>query len=67
MADTWSDHNPQLWFCITGHWIAKEAASSSLQLKAALIAFIIFAVPMTARIWQRLPYNFWIEQLSRQM
>src|SRR6202451_4503075 len=39
MADAWSDHNCQSWFCITGHWIAKEAASGSLQLKAALIAF----------------------------
>jgi hypothetical protein len=38
-ANAWSDHNLQLWLCITSHWIAKDATTASLQLKCALIAF----------------------------
>jgi len=39
MADIWSDHNHQPYLCITAHWIAKDATTGSLILKAALLAF----------------------------
>jgi hypothetical protein len=38
-ADSWTDHNHQSWFFITGHWIAKDTTSNGLQLKNALITF----------------------------
>ncbi|KIM81087.1 hypothetical protein PILCRDRAFT_48030, partial [Piloderma croceum F 1598] len=38
-ADVWSDHNRQLYLCITAHWIAKDTTTGSLLLKVALLAF----------------------------
>jgi hypothetical protein len=37
--DIWSDPNLQSYMAITAHWIARIKSTSSLQLKAALIAF----------------------------
>lgn len=38
-TDVWSDQNRQPYLAMTAHWISKSEGSSSLQLKAALIAF----------------------------
>jgi hypothetical protein len=38
-TDIWSDQNRQPYLAVTAHWISKSEGSSSLQLKAALIAF----------------------------
>jgi hypothetical protein len=40
-TDIWSDQNRQPYLAVTAHWISKSESegSSSLQLKAALIAF----------------------------
>lgn len=38
-SDIWSDKNRRSYLAITAHWIAKLEGTSSLQLKAALIAF----------------------------
>ena len=37
--DAWSDHNRRSYLAITGHWIAYVGGTTSLQPKAALIAF----------------------------
>ena len=37
--DIWSDQRRRSYLAITAHWIAKVEGTSSLQLKAALIAF----------------------------
>jgi len=37
--DAWSDHNRRSYLAITGHWIARVGGTTSLQPKAALIAF----------------------------
>jgi hypothetical protein len=37
--DTWSDQRLQPYLAVTAHWIASVQGTSSLQLKAALIAF----------------------------
>jgi hypothetical protein len=37
--DAWSDHNRRSYFAITGHWIGYEGKTTSLEPKAALIAF----------------------------
>jgi len=39
MADIWSDKNRRPYLAITAHWIACVEGSTSLQLKAVLIAF----------------------------
>jgi len=38
-TDIWSDKNRRPYLVITAHWIAKLEGTSSLQLKASLIAF----------------------------
>ena len=37
--DTWSDQNRRSYLAITGHWIGHVGETSSLQLKATVIAF----------------------------
>jgi hypothetical protein len=37
--DAWSDHNRRSYLAITGHWIGRVGGTTSLQPKAALIAF----------------------------
>ena len=37
--DIWSDENLRPFLAITAHWIARITGTTSLQLKAALIAF----------------------------
>jgi hypothetical protein len=37
--DIWSDDNLRPYMALTAHWIARVTGTSSLQLKAALIAF----------------------------
>jgi hypothetical protein len=38
-TDIWSDKNRRPYLAITAHWIAKLEGTTSLQLKASLIAF----------------------------
>ena len=38
-TDIWSDQNRKSYLAITAHWIAKLEGTTSLQLKASLIAF----------------------------
>jgi hypothetical protein len=37
--DAWSDHNRRSYLAITAHWIGRVSETTSLQPKAALIAF----------------------------
>jgi hypothetical protein len=37
--DAWSDQNRRSYLAITAHWIGRVGGTTSLQLKAALIAF----------------------------